>query len=216
MGYFGRITADLGSRKMGETLFFIPAISGLPPELAAVLACLPIANVNGTLFGELARSPELAKEVDFACVLAVDPFYDGLRLADELMLAGVKGIANYPFLGFLREGVFDAMSDSGFNFTRELNCLATAKKRGMKVAAFVCTLSQGLAALDIGSDLVILAQGITQDEVARISDNELAEIVSVLRNHADDNHRILFYETRRHQKSCVRVGSYVDGMVYGP
>jgi predicted TIM-barrel enzyme len=214
----GRLTSSVDEMVGAELCFFLPAMLGLAPRVVDVLACLPISNVNAELIATLSSRPEKARAVDFGCVFAADPFYDSGRLSDDVLALGVDGIANMPSIGFLTGPFSDAMTASGFDFEREMHCLRTAKRRGLKTAAFVRSLPQGVHALDQEPDLIVVHPGRPVDrEVAshRFAE-EAARMISELKQHSTMDCPILLYRHPVIFKELGLAAEVADGVVlYG-
>jgi hypothetical protein len=81
----------------------------------------------------------------------------------------------------------------------------------------VCTVSQGLAAIDIGSDLIVMVTGLPAAEAGNgFSLRDAGSIVSKLRQRANHDCRILLYEPAKPSARSRRSAMEFDGIVYGP
>jgi predicted TIM-barrel enzyme len=214
----GRLTSGLEEIAGADLCFFLPTMSGLPPRVVDILACLPIGNVNAELIATLSCRPEKARAVDFGCIFAADPFYDSGRLSDDVLALGVAGMANMPSIGFLTGPFSDAMRASGFDFEHEMHCLRTAKRRGLKTAAFVRSLSQGIHALDQEPDLIVVHPGrpVDREDSSHRFAEEAARIVSELQQQSILHCPILLYRHPAIFKELGLAAEAADGVVlYG-
>jgi predicted TIM-barrel enzyme len=208
-GITGKLISAFEQMAGTERSFFLPAMSRLPPKVVDILGCLPIANINAELIASLSRRPETAAAVDFGCVFAADPFYDSGRLSDDVLALGVKGIANMPSIGFLTGPFSDSMTASGFDFEHEMHCLNAAKRRGLKTAAFVRTLSQGIFALNQEPDLIVVHPGRPLDRGMSTHSfvDRAAHTVSELQQRSNPDCPILLY---RHPVIFEELGPAAD------
>jgi predicted TIM-barrel enzyme len=213
----GRLASGFDRIAEGEICFFLPAMSGLAPKVVDILACLPIANVNGKLMASLSRR-ESARLVDFACIFAADPFYDPERLSDDVLSFGVKGVINLPSIGFLTGPFSEAMNASGFDFRREMHCLRAAKRRGLRTAALVWSLEQGSYALEHGPDVLVIhpRRPAGQEDSSRVLAEEATNTVSGLRERAKNGCQILLYRHPAIFENLESAAKLADGiLVYG-
>ncbi|QDY71045.1 phosphoenolpyruvate hydrolase family protein [Qingshengfaniella alkalisoli] len=124
----------------GPCRIYCPCLKGLPAELAAHLAILPIHDANGVLLRELPRETEhLAPE--FAAVCLSDPFRRAEMLFAAIRAAGIRGIVNFPSVTTL----FGSDRDDNLRklYRRELDHLDLAKTMGFEVLRIGVDVANG-------------------------------------------------------------------------
>jgi|GEM_PF-2540047 len=114
--------------------FFCPCMNGLAPEHAALVALLPIHDVNELLLRGVAECPSWPRAT-YACVLAMDPFRSTHAMLRTLARHGVTRVCNYPSVVALEPTLYEALDEFALSVQREVAFVRDASQAGFRVAA---------------------------------------------------------------------------------
>ena len=140
-----RATLDgLDAAERARSLF-LPALAGAPEGLLDLLALLPVADVNGALLAALAEQGCFPPgEAPVAAVFCADPFLRVPDMAEALLAAGIRRVANYPSVQVIDGETGRAIAAVGYGPDEELATLLRLREAGL--AAVGCAVSPVFAA----------------------------------------------------------------------
>lgn len=126
-------------------------IQGLP----TALAFLPYDDCNALAFSIAPQVVAAAGGIPVALGLgAHDPRRDLERLVDQAVELGAAGVTNEPFLGMYEGDLRRQMEASGFGFSREVELIRIASRKGLTTLGYVFTPEEAVAMADAGVDLI--------------------------------------------------------------
>ncbi|WP_167858451.1 phosphoenolpyruvate hydrolase family protein [Methylobacterium nonmethylotrophicum] len=135
--------AGLGPAERARTLF-VPALAGAPEALFDLLALLPVCDVNGALTACLAAGALGEGPAPVAGLFCVDPFLRVPDLAEALLAAGLRRVANYPSIQAIDGETGRTIAAVGYGPQEEIATLVRLREAGL--APVGCAASAAFAA----------------------------------------------------------------------
>mgnify|MGYP000993528453 CR=1 FL=1 len=133
------------------------ARTGVPQ--AELLGLLPLGDANAALRAALAETAGPVSGHLFAGILAVDPFVDWERFADELLQRQFAAVAALPSLAPLSGRYAANLAEVDLGFAQEVARLGWFHRRGFRTAGLACDAEQAERLLAVGCDLLLLHPG---------------------------------------------------------
>lgn len=131
-------------------------IQGLPTGLAF----LPYDDCNEVTFKLV---PEVRASAGNTPVIlglgAHDPRKNIDNILDRLEASGVCGVTNEPFIGMYEGDIKRQMEAVGLGFSREVELIAKAVKRGLLTMAYVFTSQEAQQMVDAGAHIICAMVG---------------------------------------------------------
>ncbi len=134
----------------GGARVFVPALARFPPDLAELMALLPVCDINGELLATLASVGGTAPPDLVAGLFCADPFLDIGEMAPAMGRAGIGQVANYPTIQLIDGAAGTGFDLVGYNLDTELTVLARLKDEGFEPLAYVTSAAAAAATLDRG------------------------------------------------------------------
>lgn len=158
------IVSDCRSEGRESPLVLAPAFRGVTPNLADLMALLPIRAVNQRILAETAVGIPPGFHV-IAAVLCVDPFINGEVLYRSLAEHGVAGVINLPSVAIADDQMKKALEVARLSVEEELASLAAARRFGLTPTAVIFSHVDALRATALGIETFVLHPGLpTGDE----------------------------------------------------
>ncbi|KMO38420.1 hypothetical protein VQ02_11860 [Methylobacterium variabile] len=123
---------------------FLPALAGAPEALFDLLALLPVCDVNGGLTACLAAGAIGDGPAPVAALFCVDPFLRVPDLAEVLLAAGLRRVANYPSIQTVDGETGRTIAAVGYGPQEEIATLLRLRAAGLEPVG--CAASAGFAA----------------------------------------------------------------------
>lgn len=129
--------------------------------LSSMAGYLPIGDANAITLelGERFILNAVRECPVVAGVLGADPTRDMGRFVDRLAEAGFDGVMNCPTLALVDGKFRRDLEDTGMGYTREVEVLACARRKGLFTKAFCTTPGEALAMAEAGVDNLIVHFG---------------------------------------------------------
>lgn len=161
---------DLTARSLhgSHRQFFAPCMDLLPPAHAALLALLPIHDVNGILLQRLAAGSRWPSQAH-ACVLAIDPFRTFAQLFRTLRQHGVMRVCNYPSVASFDEQTREMLGSLSMGLEREIEFVKAASAAGLQVAAIAESNWVAREMLDAGACALVAPRSLLDAEAGQLS-----------------------------------------------
>lgn len=134
-------------------------VQGLP----TALAFLPYDDCNALALRVVPEVIACASGVPVLLGIgAHDPRRNLNKLVDQAEDAGAAGVTNEPFIGMYEGDLRRQMETAGLGFSRELELIRAANRRGLLTLGYVFTPKEAVAMADSGVDLIgAMVGGIT-------------------------------------------------------
>ena len=129
--------------------------------LSSMAGYLPIGDANALTLelGERAILNVVENRPVIAGILGVDPTRSMSAFVDRLEAAGFHGVMNCPTVALIDGNFRKDLEETGMGFSREVDVLGYANRKGLFTKAFVTTPDEALAMAARGVDNVIIHFG---------------------------------------------------------
>jgi predicted TIM-barrel enzyme len=140
-----------------ERTLFLPALAGAPEALLDLLALLPVCDVNGALTACLEAGALGDGPAPVAALFCVDPFLRVPDLAEALLAAGLRRVANYPSIQAVDGETGRTIAAVGYGPAEEIATLLRLRAAGLDPVgcAASAAFAEALAAAGIAPVLAI-------------------------------------------------------------
>jgi predicted TIM-barrel enzyme len=191
-----------------STAIFCPSAEGLTATRMDLAFLLPHIDHNRAVIN-------CPRQSEWAAILACNPFGSEIRMFDQLLKLGYRGIVNWPSAILLEGQMQQAMSTIPASAEHEYAFLARAAESGLETMAFFRTLSQARQALSEGIKCLILHPGILELSSKEHSGQlfeTLKRRIATVRSESPRT-KILAYTSATHEQSLAISQLPVDGLV---
>ncbi len=129
--------------------------------LSSMAGYLPIGDANAITLelGERAILNVVEGCPVIAGVLATDPTRNMFSFVNKLEIAGFDGVMNCPTVALIDGNFRKDLEETGMGFSREVDVLGRASRKGMFTKAFTTTPDEALAMAEAGVDNIIIHFG---------------------------------------------------------
>lgn len=128
----------------------------------SLLAWLPYSDANDEM---LRHGREILPVVRHTpCIAGIGAHDIGRNLdllVDECLRIGFSGVTNEPFVGMYGQEFAAALEDAGIGFSREVELIALARRRGIFTIAWVYTSAEATRMAEAGADVLGAMVGVT-------------------------------------------------------
>lgn len=150
-----RIHVDLAEPPGLGWRVFVPALARFAPRDRAMMALLPVVDINGGLFAAIEHNA--LPPLDAVGLLLVDPFLNVADAARKLERCGVTAIANVPSVAnYIGEAgrAFDAV---GYGFEDECRVLERFVRMGFEALGYAASAAAAERLLTAGVRRLVAA-----------------------------------------------------------
>ena len=129
--------------------------------LSSMAGYLPIGDANAITLELGERSIlNVVKECPvIAGLLGADPTRDMFGFVDNIAAAGFHGVMNCPTIALIDGNFRKDLEETGMGFSKEVDMLGYASRKGMFTKAFTTTPDEALAMAEAGVDNIIIHFG---------------------------------------------------------
>ncbi len=126
----------------------------------SICALLPFQEANDYVFSFAEREilPRVDVDVFFGAAV-FDPRQSLEDLVDRIVFAGFAGVTNFPTACFIDGSYRRMLETTGLGFSREMELLSIARRKGLKTLAYTHTVEEARRAARDGADIVNIALG---------------------------------------------------------
>ena len=129
--------------------------------LSSMAGYLPIGDANAITLelGERSILNVVRECPVVAGLLGADPTRDMSGFVDKIAAAGFHGVMNCPTVALIDGNFRKDLEETGMGFSREVDVLGYASRKGMFTKAFTTTPDEALAMAEAGVDNIIIHFG---------------------------------------------------------
>ena len=129
--------------------------------LSSMAGYLPIGDANAITLelGERSILNVVRECPVIAGVLATDPTRNMYSFVDRIEAAGFHGLMNCPTVALIDGNFRKDLEETGMGFSKEVDLLGYANRKGMFTKAFTTTADEALAMAEQGVDNIIIHFG---------------------------------------------------------
>lgn len=129
--------------------------------LSSMAGYLPIGDANAITLelGERSILNVVRECPVIAGLLGADPTRDMFRFVDKIQAAGFHGVMNCPTVALIDGNFRKDLEETGMGFSKEVDVLGYASRKGMFTKAFTTTPDEALAMAEAGVDNIIIHFG---------------------------------------------------------
>ncbi len=129
--------------------------------LSSMAGYLPIGDANAITLelGERSILNVVRECPVVAGLLGADPTRDMSGFVDKIAAAGFHGVMNCPTVALIDGNFRKDLEETGMGFSKEVDVLGYASRRGMFTKAFTTTPDEALAMAEAGVDNIIIHFG---------------------------------------------------------